>query len=298
MPRLVTELSNKRWIPSSGRRIRIPVRPLRIQVADRWKRGGAAVVPTPSHSRIAAPLLALAIGYLAATGCDYTEYPIEATFCDDWCRVLRRTGCEQEPENCIRDCESSRASDRCFALQSSLLDCYESTPADRFECVGQGFQSRVRPRPEICTEQRHALIRCEVPRVMECVDACIAVDVSGASGGAADAGAAAATGVCPEPPFPCERLCWELDARFGRGRPTTLTSIDVTDDTDLAAIGAPYLRCAQQKAVECRESAGMSSTPEGASPSGVSTLPAPFAMSWTGFFLECAGLPPDVDAFD
>jgi hypothetical protein len=241
-------------------------------------------------------LTALATGYVAVTGCDYAnEYPIEATFCDDWCRVLRRSGCEQEPENCVRDCESALPSDRCLGLQSSLLDCYESIPADRFECVGQGFQSTVRPTPEICTEQRHDLIRCEVPRVMACVDACLTLDATDPAGpgsinegSSRDAGVAA--GVCPEPPFPCERLCWELDAQFGRGRPTTLTAVDTSDDTDLAAIGAPYIRCAQQRAAECRAAGGSDIAGDSASDS--------LATSWTGLFLECAGLPVDPDLLD
>jgi hypothetical protein len=133
---------------------------------------------------------------------------------------------------------------------------------------------------------------------MECVDACAALDASDPSR-AADAGAPASS-ACPEPPFPCERLCWELDARFGRGRPTNLNSIDATDDTNLAAIGEPYIRCAQQRAAECRAGAGVSAAPDaGAAPEeGVAELPPSFAMSWTGLFLQCAGLPPDFEAFD
>lgn len=272
--------------------MRSRVRPLRTPLEERSRKRLAS----GRLAGAARPLLALASGYLAATGCDYTEYPIEATFCDEWCRVLRRTGCEQEPENCIRDCESSRASDRCFALQATLLDCYESVPPDRFECVGQGFQSTVRPRPEICTEQRQALIRCEVPRVMECVDACVALDAADPS--RADAGAAdGASGECPEPPFPCERLCWELDARFGRGRPTTLTPVDATDDTDLAAIGEPYMRCAQSRAAECRASGGRASGGDASTAPGDGGLPPALAASWTGLFLECAGLPVDFEMF-
>jgi hypothetical protein len=240
--------------------------------------------------------------YVAITGCEYSGYSINATFCDDWCRVMRRTGCEQEPENCIRDCESAKPSDRCFDLQSSLLDCYESTPADRFECVGQGFQSTVRPRPEICTEQRHALIRCEVPRVMECVDACLAIAADDPAVIALDAGppplAESPASPCPQPPFPCERLCWELDARFGRGRPTTLSSIDTSDDTNLSAIGAPLIRCAQARAADCRSAlaASPSEGPPSASPPTQGT--SADGVSWTSAFLECAGLPADVGLLD
>jgi len=135
---------------------------------------------------------------------------------------------------------------------------------------------------------------------MDCVDACEAIDASDPSRAGADASAPAVSSACPEPPFPCERLCWELDARFGRGRPTTLTSIDATDDTNLAAIGEPIMRCAQQRAAECRAGVGDASASDAgsSSPAGLSELPPSFATSWTGLFLECAGLPPDFDAFD
>jgi hypothetical protein len=226
-------------------------------------------------------LAALAAGYVAVTGCEYSDYPGDATFCDDWCHVLRRSGCDQEPENCVRDCESALPSERCFELQATLLECYQSVPADRFECVGQGFQSTVRPLPEICTEQRHALIRCEVPRVMQCIDACIELDVSRQALGDAGQGT-----LCPEAPFPCERLCWELDARFGRGQPTTLTGVDTTDYTDLRAIGEPLIRCAHERAEACRAGSA-SQESAGAEP-----------VSWTSLFLECAGLPSDLDALD
>lgn len=135
---------------------------------------------------------------------------------------------------------------------------------------------------------------------MECIEACEQLDASAPSQPGSDAGAPAVDSGCPEPPFPCERLCWELDARFGRGRPTTLTRIDLSDDTNLAAIGEPYMRCAQQKAAGCRAGAGMLGVVDAgsASAAGTSQLPASFATSWTGLFLECAGLPPDFDALD
>ena len=134
---------------------------------------------------------------------------------------------------------------------------------------------------------------------MDCVEACVALDASDpslppASDAGALSGVEAMSGVggeaaseCAEPPFPCERLCWELDARFGRGRPTTLTSIDTSDDTDLAAIGEPLIRCAQARAAECRA---------GELPPATSAVPG--GTSWTGLFLACAGLPVDFDPFD
>lgn len=130
---------------------------------------------------------------------------------------------------------------------------------------------------------------------MDCVEACAALDASDPSLVLApDAGALSLEAMsseaavdCATPPFPCERMCWELDARFGRGRPTTLTSIDTSDDTDLAAIGEPLIRCAQARAAECRA---------GELPPAASAVPG--ATSWTGLFLECAGLPVDFDLFD
>jgi hypothetical protein len=128
---------------------------------------------------------------------------------------------------------------------------------------------------------------------MECVDACVAVEASEpASLELSDASAtsfdASSTPRCPEPPFPCERLCWELDARFGRGRSTTLTSIDTSDDTDLATIGEPLVRCAEARAAECRA--------DDAAPAIESTPDA--SLSWTSLFLECAGLPASLGLLD
>jgi hypothetical protein len=237
--------------------------------------------------RAARVLAALGTGYVCITACAYSDYPIEATFCDDWCRVLRRTGCEQEPENCIRDCEGSLPSPPCRDEQAVLLECYESTPADRFACVGQGFQSTVRPQPEICTEQRHALIRCEAPRVMACIEACSALDTSAAAADATDAGAPSLGERCPEPPFPCERLCWELDARgSGVG--------GASSNADLAALGEPAIRCALARASECRADAALTDAVVTGAASPTSDEP----LSWTRLFLECAGLPTDLDVFD
>lgn len=289
----MAEPSNKRWIGRALPRMRIAVMPVRSNARE--SEGACRRRSLPLGCRGALCLLsAFAAGHVTFTGCDYNEYPAEATFCDDWCQVLRRTGCDQEPENCVRDCESALPSDSCFPLQASLLECYQSVPADRFECVAQGFQSTVRPSPEICTEQRHALIRCEVPRVMQCIEACAALDTSDPASRSGDAGvvpSGAEAARCPEPPFPCERLCWELDARFGRGQPTTLRDIDRTDDTDLRAVGEPLIRCARERAATCRADL----QPQGARASA-GVLPG--RLSWTSAFLECAGLPADLGALD
>jgi hypothetical protein len=232
---------------------------------------------------------ALGAGYLGVTGCDYNQYPIEESFCDDWCRTMRRTGCEQEPENCIRDCESALPSDRCLPLQSSLLTCYQGVPPDQFECAGQGFQTTVRPRPEICRPERDQLIACEVPRVKECIDVCRELDASNPFVGG-DAGIPSLEDgpapSCPEGPVPCERLCWELDARFGRGVAERGMRVTATSDVDLAALGEPYVRCAQEGAQSCRSGVVAAGAAVGA------------RVSWTSLFLDCAGLPLDLDLFD
>jgi hypothetical protein len=290
---LVTEPINKLWINGSRRRMRGLV-PRSHAVARTRQR---ATRPSVRAARV---LAALGAGYVCITACAYSDYAIEATFCDDWCRVLRRTGCEQEPENCIRDCEGSLPSPRCRAHQAALLECYESTPADRFACVGQGFQSTVRPQPEICTEQRHTLIGCEAPRVLDCIQACSAIDTSAAS---SDAGVQPLDDRCPGPPFPCERLCWELDAR---GAAFGATS----GDADLAALGEPAIRCALARANECRTSPSATiSEPSGAAspepsgtvptePSGTEPPPGDEPVTWTRLFLECAGLPTDIEIFE
>jgi hypothetical protein len=76
--------------------------------------------------------------------------------------------------------------------------------------------------------------------------------------------------------MPCERLCWELDARFG-GAPGA-----GAEGTDLAALGEPFIRCAQEGARRCREGLPMAVASE-------------LDVSWTGLFLECAGLPADLE---
>jgi hypothetical protein len=234
---------------------------------------------------------ALSAGYLSVTGCDYSSYPIEASFCDDWCRTLRRTDCDQEPENCIRDCESALPSDRCQPLQASLLSCYAAVPPDQFECVGQGFQATVRPRPEICTLERDELISCEVPRVMDCIDVCRELDASDPFASprvpTSDGMLVAPSEdrVCPESPLPCERLCWVLDARFGRGEAERGMRVTATSDVDLAALGEPLIRCAQEGARVCREETALE------------TL-AGARVSWTSLFFECTGLPGDFELFD
>lgn len=218
--------------------------------------------------------VALLLGNAVVTGCDYSGYPIEASFCDEWCRTLRRTACDQEPENCVRDCESALPSARCFELQVSLLECYRETPPDGLVCVDRGFQGQIRPRREICMAQRDELIGCEAPRVKSCIDACRALDARDpvVADGALDAD------VCPESPMPCERLCWELDARAESGIFEGFSGEE--SDGELAAVGTPLVTCAKEAARQCQAELAVNPDVSSAEPT-----------SWTRLFLECAGLP-------
>lgn len=121
--------------------------------------------------------------------------------------------------------------------------------------------------------------------MLACIEACSALDTSSAAAG--DAGAPSLGARCPEPPFPCERLCWELDARGG--------ALGGASDGDLAALGEPAIRCALARADECRAGQPrVAEPPEPAEPPG----PADEPLSWTGLFLGCAGLPADLDVFE
>jgi hypothetical protein len=207
------------------------------------------------------------VGSVVVTACDYDEYPIEASFCDDWCQTLRRTSCDQEPENCVRDCERALPSAACLSHQATLLDCYRSTPSDQLVCVDQGFQGQIRPMPEICRPERDALVACAAPRVLSCIELCRELD-------AADpvvASDSTAEAPCPVSPLPCERLCWTLDAIVSGEAPQGPDASPI----DARALGAPLITCAHEGARRCWETAALPDA-------------ALARVSWTDVLLECA----------
>jgi hypothetical protein len=159
----------------------------------------------------------------------------------------------------------------------TLLECYRQTSPEQLVCVDQGFQDQVRPMPEICTADRDALIECEAPRVKECIDVCRELDAEDP----VEPGAGAAAELCPESPMPCERLCWEIDAR------AELLGDDAQGDFDLAVLGRPLITCARDGARRCIDDAAGAPAPDD----------GPTA-SWTSLFLECAGLPASFDLFE
>lgn len=235
---------------------------------------GAPLLDKPSRSArssrrraLTNAVAALGVGSVVVTACDYDEYPGEASFCDDWCRTLRRTSCEQEPENCVRDCERALPSAACFPHQLTLLDCYRSTPSDQFVCVDQGFQGQIRPLPEICRPERDVLIACEAPNVLSCIEACRELDAADPVLATDPPGEAP----CPISPLPCERLCWTLDAALSSEMPAVVSE----SPSNLTALGAPLIACAHDGARRCWQEAG-------------EAPPASARVSWTRVLLECA----------
>ncbi len=147
------------------------------------------------------------------SGCK-EEYPLEPTFCDDWCRATRKN-CDP-PANCVSDCELTKSSDDCFELQRDLLECYERDP-DVIMCVGEGFGERAVVKDHACRKQRDALFECEAPGIGACLQLCrvtqeeqikniaeTPVDMPMAD--EADAGAPS----CPSLDDSCEAICWTL----------------------------------------------------------------------------------------
>lgn len=161
--------------------------------------------------RLAGVVVMIASGASSA-GCEADRYPLEPTFCDDWCRMLLRASCDQEPENCVRNCERSVAQEPCFDFQVELLDCYEKSPAGDWACTGSGWRALPRPQESTCQPERDALIACAYPDVRRCLGLCREAEARLAIDGGADA--AAPPGVtCPARDVPCDSICW-LSERY------------------------------------------------------------------------------------
>lgn len=156
-----------------------------------------------------------------------SEYPLEPTFCDDWCRATLRGGCDEEPENCVRACEQTKASEPCFELQRDLLQCYEHAPDEAFLCV-DGFGGDTRVRPETCQGQRDRLFECEAPGIGLCLDACRAIQAQQLSAGIDETNPEPASDdvACPTLNVPCESVCFNF------------VTAGVLDDLDLDAFTA------------------------------------------------------------
>ncbi len=156
---------------------------------------------------------------LGSNACD-DDYPLAPTFCDDWCRATSRPNCERQPNHCVSDCELTKPSEDCFALQEELLSCYEQAPKDAFVCAGGGVSGETRVDHDTCQKERDALFECEAPGIGGCLSFCRSTQeaqlasivdtkpgmVDSAEMPTMDAGLAA----CPLLNQPCEQLCWTL----------------------------------------------------------------------------------------
>ena len=155
------------------------------------------------------------------------EYPIQPTFCDDFCRVTLRSECDQEPEDCVRECELQDVAPDCEPLQRQLLDCYTDAPDDAFVCWSGN--SSVRVRDGVCATQRDALLTCELPTIEPCLQFCrpyqLTLDQRLQS--APDGADAGVSDDCLLLRQPCETVCWnlltigapEVNDEFGTGTP-------------------------------------------------------------------------------
>jgi hypothetical protein len=141
------------------------------------RRLGAEVARARPRACVAVGLFAVCLTPLLLARCGYSDYPIEPTFCDDWCHTLRRIDCDQEPENCVRACEADREP-RCAAEHEALRACYQAEPPGSFVCVGQGFGADIRPRTGVCQGARDVLIACAAPDEWECLQVCREVDAA------------------------------------------------------------------------------------------------------------------------
>jgi hypothetical protein len=221
--------------------------------------------------------------------CDYTAYPAKPTFCDNWCRVLLRANCGQEPENCVRACEYSKGPAECRRFHEELLGCYESAPPSAFACSGNGFQRSARPEESVCQAERDALIRCAYPEVTECLGVCRAAENIYAAS-ATDAGAPSER-ICPSYDVPCDSICWT--AYFGLppdpdpdsnpdatpangGAPQTLTDAGVARPTREQLVS-----CALETALACHSepSADVDASAPDASTTG--------NANWASVLLDC-----------
>jgi hypothetical protein len=119
----------------------------------------------------------LAALVLAVTACP-GEYSLSPTACDDYCRAVQRADCADDyPADCVRDCESDRASDACDGAWQALDECYADAAANAFVCVDDRSQPG-----RVCLPERRALSECLAPASGPCFDECVRqVDACGAT---------------------------------------------------------------------------------------------------------------------
>jgi hypothetical protein len=164
-------------------------------------------------------LLLLIPAWLALGACA-TEYPLDPTPCDDLCHATLRVACDEEPEDCVRNCELADLEPACEQTRQELTSCYSQAPNDAFVCVGDGFDSTIRVRDEICQRERDALLSCQEPDMAECLALCrplqqqvVSAELATPTLPSREAPrleAGLEDDVCLLLTEPCETLCWNL----------------------------------------------------------------------------------------
>ncbi len=153
---------------------------------------------------------------MIAVGCQ-DEYPIAATFCDDFCHATIPSGCPYEPENCVRDCELWRVRTECRVGLKDLLGCYQDASSDAFVCRGRG--DAVVVRDGVCQTERDQLLTCQLPDMSECLEPCRQLQQLADTAAASDvvmpvtesSGAGGSEEEqCPLIEQSCESICWNV----------------------------------------------------------------------------------------
>lgn len=108
---------------------------------------------------------------LALAACD-PGYTLVPTPCDDYCHATQRGGCkDDDPAECVRDCESqgSAPRDACVASRRALDDCWLRLDPSAFACV----DNHTRLPDDQCQDERRALDECLEPGSSPCFDECL-----------------------------------------------------------------------------------------------------------------------------
>lgn len=97
---------------------------------------------------------AVAFGVVA---CD-RDYPVSATYCDDWCEWMVRACPEPyDPAVCVADCERRRKDDArpCVVEHQVFLDCVQVTVQANQYCAAPPYSG-------VCAPEQEALDWCQV----------------------------------------------------------------------------------------------------------------------------------------
>src|SRR5262245_1271898 len=119
-------------------------------------------------SKPASDGLARAALLLSLSACE-AGYPSTPTACDDYCLAEKRANCdEDQPADCVRDCELELGRGTCRAALQALSACYAKREDSDFFC--EDGQSQVR---DVCLAERRALDECLLPGSGSCFDECV-----------------------------------------------------------------------------------------------------------------------------